>query len=274
MPLSRIDEISRRVPHLCSMSPSGRWFLVDLYQAGGVQALMSQLLASGILSGAPMTVTGSTVEDNLAGVEVRDADVIRPMSDPVHKEGGLAVLYGNIAPDGCVVKQSAVLPEMMKHEGPARVFDGEEAAFNAISQKSIKPGDVVVIINEGPKGGPGMREMLLPTAALAGLGLDSSVALLTDGRFSGASRGASIGHVSPEASGGGPIGLVRDGDMIRIEIAERKIELLVTDDELAERAKNFRPSLTPTGSDYLDRYRYFVTSGSEGAVFKESKNGH
>ncbi|MCL2684701.1 MAG: dihydroxy-acid dehydratase, partial [Synergistaceae bacterium] len=174
---------------------------------------------------------------------------------------------------GCVVKQSAVLPEMMKHEGPVRVFDGEEAAFDAISSKGIKPGDVVVIINEGPKGGPGMREMLLPTAALAGLGLDSSVALLTDGRFSGASRGASIGHVSPEAADGGPIGLVRDGDRIRIDIAERRVELLVSDGELEERAKNFIPSLKPTGSNYLERYRHFVTSGAEGAVFRRSQDG-
>ena len=274
MPLSRIDEISRRVPHLCSMSPGGNHFIVDLFHAGGVQALMSQLLASGLVSGKPLTVTGKTVEINVTGLAVKDPDVIRPMSDPVHKEGGLAILYGNIAPDGCVVKQSAVLPEMMKHEGPARLFDGEEAAFKAISSKSIKPGDIVVIINEGPKGGPGMREMLLPTAALAGLGLDSSVALLTDGRFSGASRGASIGHISPEAADGGPIGLIRDGERIRIDIAGRSIELLVSDGELEERAKNFRPPLRPTGSNYLERYRYFVTSGAEGAVFRENQDGN
>ena len=269
-PLSRIDEISRKVPHLCSMSPGGRHFIVDLHHAGGIPALMSQLLSAGLVSGGPLTVTGGTVAANMLGVEVRDPEVIRPMSDPVHKEGGLAVLHGNIAPDGCVVKQGAVLPEMMKHEGPARVFDGEEAAFEAISSKKIMPGDVVVIINEGPKGGPGMREMLLPTAALAGLGMDSSVALITDGRFSGASRGASIGHVSPEAASGGTIGLVRDGDRIKIDIPERKIELCVSGEEIAARAAKSRPALKPTGSGYLERYRQFVTSGAEGAVFKEN----
>jgi dihydroxy-acid dehydratase len=269
IPLSKIDEISGRTPHLCSMSPGGAHFIVDLHHAGGIQALMSELLSGGLVSGKPLTVTGEIVSANLKGVEVKDTDVIRPMSDPIHKEGGLAILHGNIAPKGCVVKQGAVLPEMMKHEGPARVFDGEEAAFKAISSKGINPGDVVVIINEGPKGGPGMREMLLPTAALAGLGMDSSVALITDGRFSGASRGASIGHVSPEAASGGPIGLVRDGDRIKIDIRERKIELCISDEELAKRASEFRPVLRPTGSDFLERYREFVTSGAEGAIFKE-----
>jgi dihydroxy-acid dehydratase len=270
LPLAHIDEISRRTPHLCSMSPGGRHFLVDLHHAGGIPALMSQLLSEGLVSGKPLTVTGETVASNLEGVAVRDPEVIRPFSDPVHSEGGLAILRGNIAPLGCVVKQGAVLPEMMKHEGPARVFDGEEAAFKAISSRGINPGDVVVIINEGPKGGPGMREMLMPTAALAGLGLDSSVALITDGRFSGASRGASIGHVSPEAASGGPIGLVRDGDKIRIDIRERQIELCVSDDELARRRAEFRPVLRPTGSDFLERYREFVTSGAEGAIFREN----
>jgi dihydroxy-acid dehydratase len=269
--LSRIDEISRRTPHLCSMSPGGAHFIVDLHHAGGIPALMSQLLAGGLISGKPMTSTGRTVAQNLDGVSVSDPSVIRPMSDPVHPEGGLAILYGNIAPNGSVVKQGAVLPEMMKHEGPARVFDGEEEAFKAITDRSIKPGDVVVIINEGPKGGPGMREMLLPTATLAGLGMDSSVALITDGRFSGASRGASIGHVSPEAASGGPIGLIREGDRIRIDIPARGIELLVSDDELARRAHLNRPSLKPAGSRFLERYRDFVTSGADGAVFEEKK---
>jgi dihydroxy-acid dehydratase len=266
--LSRVDEISRRTPHLCSMSPAGEHFMVDLYHAGGIPALMSQLLEGGLLSGKPLTATGRTVAENLEGVRVLDPGVIRPLSSPVHAEGGLAILHGNIAPNGCVVKQSAVLPGMMKHEGPARVFDGEEAAFEAISSRKIKPGDVIVIINEGPKGGPGMREMLLPTSTLAGLGLDSSVALITDGRFSGASRGASIGHVSPEAASGGPIGLVRDGDIIRIDIAARSVELAVSDEELASRASGNKPALKPTGSPYLERYREHVTSGADGAVFK------
>jgi dihydroxy-acid dehydratase len=266
--LSRVDEVSRRTPHLCSMSPAGKHFMVDLHHAGGIPALMAQLLEGGLVSGRPLTVTGRTVAENLNDVKVLDHEVIRPLSNPVHAEGGLAILHGNIAPKGCVVKQSAVLPEMMKHEGPARVFDGEEAAFEAISSRKIKPGDVIVIINEGPKGGPGMREMLLPTSTLAGLGLDSSVALITDGRFSGASRGALIGHVSPEAASGGPIGLVRDGDIVRIDIAARSVELAVSDEELASRASKNKPALKPTGSPYLERYRENVTSGAEGAIFK------
>ena len=266
--LSRVDEVSRRTPHLCSMSPAGKHFMVDLYHAGGIPALMAQLLEGGLVSGRPLTVTGRTVAENLNDVKVLDPEIIRPLSNPVHAEGGLAILHGNIAPKGCVVKQSAVLPEMMKHEGPARVFDGEEAAFEAISSRKIKPGDVIVIINEGPKGGPGMREMLLPTSTLAGLGLDSSVALITDGRFSGASRGASIGHVSPEAASGGPIGLARDGDIVRIDIAARSVELAVSDEELASRASKNKPALKPTGSPYLERYRENVTSGAEGAIFK------
>ena len=271
IPLSHIDEISRRTPHICSMSPGGRHFIADLYHAGGVPAVMSTLLGGGLISAEPMTCTGATVGENLKSAQKPDREVIRPLDSPVHAEGGIAVLYGNIAPLGCVVKQSAVLPEMMAHEGPARVFDGEEAAFNVISKGGIKSGDVVVIVNEGPKGGPGMREMLLPTATLAGLGLDSSVALLTDGRFSGASRGASIGHISPEAACGGPIGLVREGDIIKIDIASRKIELAVSEEELKKRAAESSPKLKPTGSQFLERYREFVTSGAEGAVFREIK---
>lgn len=269
MPLSRIDAISRRTPHICSMSPGGRYFIADLYRAGGIPAVMSRLMEGNLISGSPMTVTGTTVAENIASARVHDDDVIRPLDNPVHKEGGLAILYGNIAPLGSVVKQSAVLPEMMRHRGPARVFDGEEAAYEAISSGRIAEGDVVVIVNEGPKGGPGMREMLQPTAALAGLGMDSSVALLTDGRFSGASRGASIGHISPEAACGGPIGLVRDGDMIEIDIPERKIELCISDDELKKREKTHVPACNPSGSELLERYREFVTSGAEGAVFRK-----
>lgn len=271
IPLSHIDEISRRTPHICSMSPGGKHFIADLYHAGGIPAVMATLNGGGLISCDPMTCTGSTVGDNLKNVRSCDREVIRALDAPVHAEGGLAILYGNIAPLGCVVKQSAVLPEMMVHEGPARVFDGEEAAYEVISKGGIKRGDVVVIINEGPKGGPGMREMLLPTAALAGLGMDSSVALLTDGRFSGASRGASIGHISPEAACGGPIGLVREGDIIRIDIAARKIELVVSDEELQKRVDGHERNLRPTGSQFLERYREFVTSGAEGAVFREIK---
>ncbi len=269
MPLSRIDAISRRTPHICSMSPGGRYFIADLYRAGGIPAVMSRLMEGNLISGTPMTVTGTSVAENIASARVHDDDVIRPLDNPVHKEGGLAILYGNIAPLGSVVKQSAVLPEMMRHRGPARVFDGEEAAYEAISSGRIAEGDVVVIVNEGPKGGPGMREMLQPTAALAGLGMDSSVALLTDGRFSGASRGASIGHISPEAACGGPIGLVRDGDMIEIDIPERKIELCISDDELKKREKTHVLACNPSGSELLERYREFVTSGAEGAVFRK-----
>ena len=268
IPLSHIDEISRRTPHLCSMSPGGKYYIADLHHAGGISALMTRLAAGGLIDTGTLTVTGGTIADNIAGVQVQDEDVIRPLENPVHQEGGLAILSGNVAPLGCVVKQSAVLPEMMRHSGPARVFDGEEAAYCAISKSEIRKGEVVVIVGEGPKGGPGMREMLLPTAALAGLGLDSSVALITDGRFSGASRGASIGHVSPEAATGGPIGLVRDGDIISIDIPARTIHLEVSDEELAKRALATKHALRPTGSQFLERYREYVTSGAQGAVFR------
>lgn len=269
IPLSHIDEISRKTPHLCSMSPGGKYFIADLHQAGGIPALMNRLASANLISTGQMTATGATVAQNIEKAHVRDEEIIRPIDDPVHKEGGLAILSGNIAPLGCVVKQSAVRPEMMRHEGPARVFDGEEAAFKAISDGLIKEGNVVVIINEGPKGGPGMREMLSPTAALAGLGMDSSVALITDGRFSGASRGASIGHVSPEAVSGGPIGIVREGDIIKIDIPARSIHLDVPDEEIKRRLSESAPILKPTGSQFLERYREYVTSGAEGAVFRE-----
>ncbi|GHV55615.1 hypothetical protein FACS1894216_18410 [Synergistales bacterium] len=269
LPLSRIDEISRATPHICHMSPGGSHYIVDIYEAGGIQAVMARLAERKLVSLSPMTVTAQSVGDNLKGVRVLDEEVIHPLDAPVHAEGGIAILYGNVAPLGSVVKQSAVLPEMMKHNGPARVFNGEEAAYKAISSRSINKGDVIVIINEGPKGGPGMREMLQPTAALAGLGLDTSVALLTDGRFSGASRGAAIGHISPEAATGGPIGLLRDGDIIDIDIPARSVQARVSDDELKRRAAEPRPELAPTGSQFLERYREFVTSGAEGAVFKE-----
>ncbi len=269
IPLSHIDAISRRTPHICSMSPGGKYFIADLYEAGGIPAVMSRLAEKGLISREPMTVTSEKVGENIKNAKVRDPEVIRPLEDPVHAEGGLAILTGNIAPLGSVVKQSAVLPEMMHHSGPARVFECEDEAFAAISAGKIQKGDVVVIRNEGPKGGPGMREMLTPTAALAGLGLDSSVALLTDGRFSGASRGASIGHVSPEAAAGGPIGLVREGDTIKIDVAARSIELCVTQEELEKRAAVREIVVKPTGSQFLERYREFVTSGAQGAVYKK-----
>lgn len=272
-PLEHIDEISRRTPHLCSMSPGGKHYMYDLYLAGGVQAVMKRLAEApgpeNLLDLSPLTVTGVSVGDNLKTARVEDENVIRPLGDPVHKEGGIAVLKGSLAPSGCVVKQSAVLPEMMRHSGPARVFDSEEAATEAIMAKKIQAGDVVVIRYEGPRGGPGMREKLGPTSLLAGMGLDKSVALVTDGRFSGASRGASIGHVSPEAAVGGNIALVREGDIIDIDIPARSIEIRLDAAELEKRRASWKAPEKPVESDFLRRYRAFVTSGAEGAVFRE-----
>ena len=265
--LAELDAISARTPHLCSMSPGGNHHIQDLYGAGGVQAVMARLLEKGLIDGGTLTVTGRTVAENLEGVAVTDETVIRPLDNPYHAQGGIAVLRGNLALDGSVVKQSAVAPEMMVHSGPARVFDGEEAATEAIMAEKIKAGDVVVIRYEGPKGGPGMREMLTPTATLAGMGLDRSVALITDGRFSGASRGASIGHVSPEAATGGLIALVEEGDTVEIDIPARRLHLAVSDEELQRRRQAWQPRLPETKSSFLDRYRAFVTSGAQGAVF-------
>ena len=269
LPLEELDRISRKTPHLCSMSPGGKYFISDLYEAGGIPAVMSRLAERGLIHPEAITVTGKTVGENIKNVKVKDDDVIRSLQSPVHAEGGIAILKGNLAPLGSVVKQGAVLPEMMNHKGPARVYENEEQASAAIAAKQIHPGDVVVIRNEGPKGGPGMREMLGPTAALTGMGLDKSVALITDGRFSGASRGAAIGHVSPEAAAGGVIGLVHEGDMIEIDIPNRKLELLVPAEELEERRRNWVPSVNPTDSAFLERYRAFVTTGAEGAVFRK-----
>ena len=265
--LAELDAISARTPHLCSMSPAGSHHIQDLYGAGGVQAVMARLLEKGLIDGGTLTVTGRTVAENLEGVAVTDETVIRPLDNPYHAQGGIAVLRGNLALDGSVVKQSAVAPEMMVHSGPARVFDGEEAATEAIMAEKIKAGDVVVIRYEGPKGGPGMREMLTPTAPLAGMGLDRSVALITDGRFSGASRGASSGHVSPEAATGGLIALVEEGDTVEIDIPARRLHLAVSDEELQRRRQAWQPRLPETKSSFLDRYRAFVTSGAQGAVF-------
>lgn len=267
--LEDMDRISRKTPHLCSMSPAGKHHMQDLYRAGGVQAVMLRLAEGGLINGDCLTVTTKTVKENLCSAKVIDGNIIRSLDNPYHSEGGIAVLKGTLAPEGCVVKQVAVVPEMMHHVGPARVFDCEEDASRAIREGKIKPKDVVIIRYEGPKGGPGMREMLGPTASIAGMGLDSSVALITDGRFSGATRGASIGHVSPEAAAGGPIGLVKDGDMIEIDIPNRKLNLLVDEKELEERRKSFKPKHQETTSSFLERYRHFVTSGSTGAVFEK-----
>lgn len=268
LPLSLFDQMSRRCPHICSMSPGGRYHIEDLFFAGGVQGVMSRLLEAGLIDGDLITVTGKTVAENLAEVRVLDDEVIRPVDRPYHAEGGLAVLYGRLAPDGAVVKQSAVSQEMMIHTGPARIFDSEEEATEAIFSGKIKAGDVVIIRYEGPKGGPGMREMLGPTSALAGMGLDKCVALITDGRFSGATRGASIGHVSPEATEGGPIGLLKDGDLIVIDIPARKLDVEVSDEELSLRRKQWKPILRKLDSPFLERYRAFVTSGAKGAVLE------
>lgn len=262
------QEVSDRTPNLCKLSPAGDSFIEDLYAAGGVPAVMKELDKKHLLHTELMTVTGKTIAENIAGAVNRDPSIIRPIDNPYSTYGGIAVLKGNIAPVGSVVKKSAVAPEMLKHTGPARVFTSEEDVIAAIYAQQIKSGDVVVITYEGPKGGPGMREMLSPTSALAGMGLDKTVALLTDGRFSGATRGACIGHVSPEAADGGPIGLVRDGDIIEIDILNNTLNVLVSDEELQERKKQWKPLPPKIQTGYLARYAAMVTSASEGAVLK------
>ena len=264
--------ISEKTPNLCHLAPAGPTYMEDLNEAGGVSAVMNELNKLGLLHTECMTVTGKTVGENIENVKNRNPEVIRPVENPYSTTGGLAVLKGNLAPDGSVVKRSAVVDEMLVHEGPARVFDCEEDAIDAIKGGKINPGDVVVIRYEGPKGGPGMREMLNPTSAIAGMGLGSSVALITDGRFSGASRGASIGHVSPEAAVGGPIALVEEGDMIRINIPELKLEIAVSDEELAERRKKWQPREPKVTTGYLARYASMVTSGNRGAILEIPKN--
>ena len=262
------NEMGDRVPHLCSLSPGGAHHIQDLYAAGGVQAVMSRLSGGGLLHGGCVTVTGKTVGENLAKARVKNDEIIRPLDRPYHAKGGIAILRGSLAPDGAVVKQSAVAPEMLVHTGPARVFESEEEAFAAIQARKIVDGDVLVIRYEGPKGGPGMREMLSPTAALAGMGMDKTVALVTDGRFSGATRGASIGHVSPEAAAGGPIALVREGDLISLDIPNKRLDLLVDEAELARRKAGWKLYVQPVDSDFLSRYRRTVTSGVRGAVLE------
>jgi len=270
--LETFDEISKSVPNICKLSPSGSHRLFDLYEAGGISAVLKQLADQGLLELGEKTVTGKTLGENISRAFVRNAEVIRPLNAPYAHEGGIAVLRGNLAPDGAVVKQSAVAKEMLSHSGPARVFDGEEEAFDAIMDGKINKGDVLIIRYEGPKGGPGMREMLSPTAAISGMGLDKDVALITDGRFSGGTRGASIGHVSPEASEGGPIALVHEGDIIEIDIPGRRLNVRISDAELAKRHELWQqPAPKVTGKSYLARYAAQVTSASSGAVFKVIK---
>ena len=265
------NEISAKTPNLCHLAPAGFTYMEDLNEAGGVYAVMNELNKKGLLHTDLMTVTGKTVGENIAGCVNRNPEVIRPVENPYSTTGGIAVLKGNIAPDSCVVKRSAVVPEMMVHEGPARVFDCEEDAIAAIKGGQIVAGDVVVIRYEGPKGGPGMREMLNPTSAIAGMGLGSSVALITDGRFSGASRGASIGHVSPEAAVGGPIALIEEGDIIKIDIPANTINVAVSDEELETRRAKWQPREPKVTTGYLARYASMVTSGNRGAVLEIPK---
>ena len=262
------NELSDITPNLCHLAPAGPTYMEDLNEAGGVYAVMKELTKKNLLDLDQMTVTGKTVGENLEGVVNLDTEVIRPIDNPYMQNGGIAVLKGNLAPDTGIVKRSAVVPEMMVHEGPARVFDCEEDAIAAITGGKIKEGDVIVIRYEGPKGGPGMREMLNPTSAIAGMGLGSSVALITDGRFSGASRGASIGHVSPEAAVGGPIALVKEGDIISIDIPKNKLDMKVSDEEIEKRRKEWKPRKPSVTTGYLARYHELVTSGNRGAILE------
>ena len=262
------NQISAKTPNLCHLAPAGHHYMEELNEAGGVYAVMNELNKKGLLYTDLITATGKTVGENIEGCVNKNTEIIRPVSEPYSETGGIAVLRGNIAPDSCVVKRSAVVPEMMVHEGPARVFDCEEDAIAAIKGGKIVAGDVVVIRYEGPKGGPGMREMLNPTSAIAGMGLGSSVALITDGRFSGASRGASIGHVSPEAATGGPIALIEEGDIIAIDIPANTINVKVSDDELAKRKEAWTPREPKVRTGYLARYASMVTSADKGAILQ------
>ncbi len=262
------NKLSAETPNLCHLAPAGPTYMEDLNEAGGIYAVMNELNKKNLLYTDLLTVTGKTVGENIAGCVNKDPEVIRPLENPYSETGGIAVLTGNLAPDSCVVKRSAVVPEMMVHEGPARVFNCEEDAIEAIKGGKIVAGDVVVIRYEGPKGGPGMREMLNPTSAIAGMGLGASVALITDGRFSGASRGASIGHVSPEAAVGGPIALVEEGDRIHINIPENTIQVEVSEEELERRRAAWQPREPKVTTGYLARYRELVTSGNRGAILE------
>ncbi|NLW55934.1 MAG: dihydroxy-acid dehydratase [Firmicutes bacterium] len=264
--LNWINELSAKIPHLCHLRPAGPHHIQDLDAAGGIPALLATLASQNLLHLAALTVTGRRMGENIEGLKIPEQKVIRPVNNPYHQTGGLAVLFGSLAPDGAVVKQAAVDPEMLVHQGPARVFDQEEAAVKAIFGGQINPGDVIIIRYEGPQGGPGMREMLSPTSAIAGMGLDRTVALITDGRFSGASRGASIGHVSPEAATGGPLALVQEGDLIQIDIPARRLELLVAPEELAKRKAAWRPPTPKVTHGYLARYAKLVKSANTGAI--------
>lgn len=267
LPLSRFDELSKRVSHITSMIPSGPYDMQDLHQAGGIPAVMKTLQS--LLNVDQITVTGKTVKENIANAKVTNPEVIHSLDNPVHKEGGIAVLFGNLAAHGAVVKAAGISANMMTHTGPAKTFDSEEDAMNAILNKQIKKGDVVVIRYEGPKGGPGMREMLSPTASIAGMGLSESVALITDGRFSGATRGPCIGHVSPEAATGGTIGLVKDGDIIEIDVPNRKLSVKLSEEELAKRAKAWTAKEPAVKTGYLSRYSKLVQPAHKGAVVKQ-----
>jgi len=267
--LDLFNEISARTPHLCFLSPAGPHHLEDLEAAGGVPAVIAELAKLGVIDKKVKTATGRTLGENLKGVKVKDYGVIRSLDNPYHREGGIAVLRGNLAPDGAVVKQSAVAPEMMVNEGKAIVFNSEDDAMKAILDGKVKAGHIVVVRYEGPKGGPGMREMLSPTSAIVGMGLDKDVALITDGRFSGGSRGAAIGHVSPEAADGGPIALVKNGDRIRIDIPKKRLSLLVGKDELRQRKKQWKAPVPRIKSGYAARYAQMVTSAGTGAIFKD-----
>ena len=269
--ISFANEISAKTPNLCHLAPAGPTYIEDLNEAGGVYAVMNELNKKGLLHTECMTVTGKTVGENIKDCVNLNPEVIRPIDNPYSQTGGLAVLKGNLAPDGGVVKRSAVVPEMLVHEGPARVFECEDDAIKAIKGGDIHPGDVVVIRYVGPKGGPGMPEMLNPTSAIAGMGLGSSVALITDGRFSGASRGASIGHVSPEAAVGGPVALIEEGDIIEIDIPNLKLNARISDEELARRKEKWQPREPEVTTGYLARYAAMVTSGNRGAILEVPK---
>ena len=264
--LNIINEISKKTPHICSLSPGGTHHIQDLDSAGGISAVIKELSRIDLINKECLTVTGKSIGDNSKASNIKDSSIIKSVETPYHKEGGLAVLFGNLAPDGAVVKQSAVLPEMLRHKGPARVFDSEEDASAAIMEKKINKGDVIIIRYEGPKGGPGMREMLTPTSAIAGMHLDAHVALITDGRFSGGTKGASIGHVSPEAMEGGPIAIIREGDIISIDIPEKKLSLKISNDEIKNRLAKWSPPEPKIKHGYMARYSRMVSSANKGAV--------
>jgi len=267
--IARVDTISRRTPNICKVSPSSPYHMEDVHRAGGISAILKELSRKpGLLHTETLTVTGQTLGENIADAEIKDERVIRPLEKAYSEEGGLAILFGNLAPEGAVVKTAGVLPEMMTHTGPARIYESQEEAVAGIMAREVQPGDVVVIRYEGPRGGPGMQEMLSPTSLIMGQGLGSSVALITDGRFSGGTRGACVGHISPEAAAGGPIALIEPGDMITVDIPGRRLVLHVSDEELARRRAHWQPRTRPNLPKYLSRYAKMVTSGSQGAVLE------